>query len=154
MCVLCKTAKGRQRMKNIYKKTLGIFIIQEEKQEITISHNMLNSLNDTIAHTAVCGWRRRRRRKKSAVATATAAANGVGCICYLCLVSNAKSHCCRPTNRNPILNMATISAQKQPTKWWWWWWSARSRLHLKQIRFRGGCWIAIVTICFEMHLMA
>lgn len=22
--------------------------------------------------------------------------------------------------------------------WWWCWWSARTRLHLKQIRFRGG----------------
>lgn len=44
-----------ERDGTIKRAALGMFIIQEEKQKITISHNMLNSLNDTIAHTA--HWR-------------------------------------------------------------------------------------------------
>lgn len=125
-CVCCKrkSKKGQQRMQQQKKKTHGMFIIQEEKQEITISHNMLNSLNDTIAHTGK---------------------NSIQCI--LCmdeqprsLVSNTKSHCLRFTNRNPFW-IAKHNEHKlhQPScGCGWYWWTARTRLHLKQIRFRGG----------------
>lgn len=51
VCTANANAKKDNSDCNEKKNTLGMFIIQEEKQEITISHNMLNSLNDTIAHT-------------------------------------------------------------------------------------------------------
>lgn len=106
MCGWNKTHKANgdiqwqnERDGTIKRAALGMFIIQEEKQKITISHNMLNSLNDTIAHTA--HWRCTRACAHTP-SPAAAQLLGPGCIVIYVWYRMQRAICFRPTNRNPF----------------------------------------------------
>lgn len=142
-----------ERDGTIKRAALGMFIIQEEKQKITISHNMLNSLNDTIAHTA--HWRCTRACAQTP-SPAAAQLLGPGCIVIYVWYRMQRAICFRPTNRNPFWIAQAQQALNSPNpsnrhRWWWWWWSARTSFTFKTNMFSRWCWMQLLPFVCRMN---
>lgn len=85
-----------------------VYIKRETKQEITISHNMLNSLNDTVAHTHTYTYESEKSGNVQAVGYcrihSVCLNHGLVLCRYLCSVSHVKNHWLRFTNRSTFSN--------------------------------------------------